>query len=426
MHKIKGLIASFGLLVLLVLFQNCGRLPLSIVEALKGSSQSTAPDSAPHFCANPSSWNLLDDYQLSSNGVTAARSILVDPVTSELYVLGYAQAVANGPYSFLLRKSTDGGLTWQNDEQYNYDPGSGPLSTLGFVLKANSSGDLFATGYTYSGGYKWMVRRKLVGQPWQTVDYFGTGYTFAEGMELTSDGNIYVVGETRDVPNRWITRKSADRGSTWTTVDDFIYLSGFDSKPRAVATKGTTIYVAGMGKTAAGVARWLVRKSVNGGTSWTTSEDFAFSPGQDSHALRIGVSPKGHIFVAGYALDENGKPIFLVRRSLDDGYSWTTVYQFESTESVDRYFDGSLTFDKSGNPIVSSNFISGTIIGNYIFAGDNLGSSWRVFEKYLFPGGEDTRTDDLLYTSNNEFFAVGPATGGNKLHWVTRKLSCGN
>lgn len=80
---------------------------------------------------------------------------------------------------------------------------------------------------------------------------------------------------------------------------------------------------------------WPVRRSRNGGAAWTTVDTFQESANTYSEARGITVSPSGAIYVCGHAGQVSvikGKKTtvnnWVVRRSLDGGTTWAVVDRF--------------------------------------------------------------------------------------------------
>jgi hypothetical protein len=109
------------------------------------------------------------------------------------------------------------------------------------------------------------------------------------------------------------------------------YDAGMDSGGHAFAADSLgNVYTAGYGSSPApklspGLLHWLVRKSPDGGLSWTLADDF-FNPVKGGFP-QWGIPLKAHVvsgvclFVVGQARsNQQGDPmIWTVRRSLDGG-----------------------------------------------------------------------------------------------------------
>ena len=127
-------------------------------------------------------------------------------------------------------------------------------------------------------------------------------------------------------------RELVVRAQDWQTVDDFA-LAGGDAEARGVAVDAVgRIYVIG---TANG--HGIVRSSADGGTTWSTREDFVY-PSETNNAAgtnnlfnAITINPQGDLFVGGASAAFVGGVSaghWIVRRSRDQGVSWETVDDF--------------------------------------------------------------------------------------------------
>src|ERR1041384_43410 len=121
---------------------------------------------------------------------------------------------------------------------------------------------------------------------------------------------------------------------TWQTVDDYQYVAGHGSTlgGLAVAPNGT-IFAAGGGDDTLGHA--LVMASVDGGLTWSSPlDDFTNGGAFDAEYDMVACDSAGNVYAAGFYIDDVAFDInhWFVRRSTDGGASWSTV---------DTYQDGS-------------------------------------------------------------------------------------
>src|SRR5207248_3351899 len=138
------------------------------------------------------------------------------------------------------------------------------------------------------------------GATWSTVDTVystqGANYYFGQANSLGADthGNLYVAGKLA-VPYKgsgvwqWVVRKSSNGGSSWSTVDTHQLAPGANSTAAAfVADSKGNLYVAGWGNTSYyGPYRWIVRESPGGAGPWSTLDNFQYASGVQSMAAGI-------------------------------------------------------------------------------------------------------------------------------------------
>jgi hypothetical protein len=172
------------------------------------------------------------------------------------------------------------------------------------AIFAHPTRGIFAVGTRNINGIPaWVIRRSTNGgATWSEINTFqlqsGLNST-ALGISADAAGNLYVVGRGDTSPRRntvvshWLVRKSTDGGNSWSTVDDFVP-GGNPAEARCFATTiNGDLYVAG---TAAG--HWIVRKNAGGTGAWTTVDDYQYAGGYAAPRA-IAEDASGHLFVGG-------------------------------------------------------------------------------------------------------------------------------
>jgi len=166
------------------------------------------------------------------------------------------------------------------------------------------------------------------GSLWKTVSLFGgnTGGSFPAAAASYRDAS-YTVGvqQVPGEPQRWTVRRSLDRGETWTTVDTFYFHPDQGTIPTSVAIDPRNGHVYVMGGTMSegsdfSSKNWVVRKSTDQGATWKTIDDYA--PGG---ARAVTVDENGVVYVVGSKgrPDLGGVRMGVVRKSTDGGVTWT-------------------------------------------------------------------------------------------------------
>ena len=214
---------------------------------------------------NGLSFTTIDDFLypgLMKTQSVASGLLAVD--AQRLYVVGHSVDSAFG-FHWMVRTSSDGGATWGIDEDAPLSPGLNHLNAS--VLAANARGDLFALGRVedVTMTSHAVVRRKLANASvWSTVDDFQLRPgqpSISSGLVEDEAGRLYLLtyGQIDQNTTRWLTRRSADGGTTWTTVDEFGYMGGAVGL-RLVRDRKGNLYAAGAGKDAQGSFHALVRR----------------------------------------------------------------------------------------------------------------------------------------------------------------------
>ncbi len=166
-------------------------------------------------------------------------------------------------------------------------------------------------------------------------------------------------------------------GQTWQTVDDYIQTNnaapGGEPIPWSVACDGASgVYVAGDADTTTAGHTALVRYSPDGGTSWSTVDDFSYPGSTGTYFHCLYVDRRGGVFAVGGYILAGGSGNWMVRRSLDHGRTWTTV----DTISSAGYTNANawvVTSDTNGTIYVLGQCDTGCLVR----VSTNQGTSWR-------------------------------------------------
>lgn len=321
-------------------------------------------------------WTTMDQFTLPGGSSAAFRTFTADP-SGQLYAGGSAKD-SDGVLHWVVRKSKDGALTWSTDDLFQNATGTsaqctglkadatgnvyacgvatdetnvgvwtvrrrdagtggwGVVDTLGsasgpsFVraLAVHPQYGLFVVGYANNAGtMTWTVRRSSDGiNSWHTVDSFATTKkgAVAAGIAVDGSGAIYVVGSAysgrASLITSWVVRRSLDGGATWSTIDTFCYNGWPSSSPTAVTldTVGN-LCIVGSATPSSGASHWLLRKGTpaNGSFSWSISDDFQLAPRNNAGAYALTLYGSGSLLVTGWANDSSGSTHWITRQSAE-------------------------------------------------------------------------------------------------------------
>src|SRR5439155_9952076 len=188
------------------------------------------------------------------------------------------------------------------------------VDASGTVYVAGEADTIQGNGAHRTTTYNWVVRRRLAGQSsFTTADNFTTPGNGAGALAVTTvaagpSAGVYVVGDdsATNGSQNWIVRKSVDAGSTWAIVDTFELTSGVGSNTaQAVAADGAgNLFVAGSGSAPSNLnLHWLVRTSSGGGLTCSTGDKYRLDATHNAVAIGAGVDGGGNIYVTGYGYD---------------------------------------------------------------------------------------------------------------------------
>jgi hypothetical protein len=281
--------------------------------------------------ADGTSWATVDAYQAVPDAWASCGDVKVNPYTGDVYAVGNGNTGGGNttPFNWVVRKRAAGAANFTTVDVVPATP-FGDARAVAFhptagVLVVGRLGD--------GASQRWTVRRSPTGQPgtWTTVDAFQEApgaYSWARGIAVNPSGVIYVCGKAIQplkkgpvkTVNNWVVRRSLNGGTTWTTVDQF----GAEPAPFGAGnTTAVAITLSPSGKVfvtgnSAAPARHLVRKGTtapNGTMTWVTSDDFQLVSGQNSEGQGITSDAAGNIFSAGLGeVDSTGLSYFLTRK----------------------------------------------------------------------------------------------------------------
>ena len=105
----------------------------------------------------------------------------------------------------------------------------------------------------------------------------------------------------------------------------------------AVIDEQTLIIAYGTAYDNAGVSHGIIRRTTDGGQTWSTVMDYNYAPGKGmyfsqyiSRMVRIGNA----LYTIGFGADEADRYHALVFRSLDQGQSWSLVLDISDDDTL--------------------------------------------------------------------------------------------
>lgn len=120
--------------------------------------------------------------------------------------------------------------------------------------------------------------------------------------------------------------EKVDGGSTWAVIDDYQLATNESAGAiKVFIAPNGTVYAVGGAVDSSDSQHWIVRKSTNNGATWTTADDYRYLS-TASAANDIGVDSMGNIYVVG---DGSNATFWIVRKSTDSGITWTTIDTFQ-------------------------------------------------------------------------------------------------
>jgi hypothetical protein len=375
-------------------------------------------------------WQTVDTFQYNAgpdqtNNDAVALTIAADPF-GNIYAAGYGISDIVSYYSHaIVRKSSNGGATWSTMDDFSMGEPNPNWQYCGVATDAG--GNIFAAGNNGAASLLpkagWIVRRSRdSGNTWQTVDSpLGAAFSVA----TDSAGNIYVVGN--GPVSGWTARKSADGGNSWMTVDAFTsntVHAVFCHPTAGTFAAGSGNVTSGSGKKATTQQYWYVRRTLDGGATWSLVDAY---PG--GTARGFGADAFGNLYVVGTSTNH-----WVMRKSSNAGSSWQTVDDFFPCETLStrplrtRCYAGSaytMASDTKGDLFVAGELGQADALSS-------PQSQWTVRE--MQAGASSWQTVDMFATIESAAQSAASDNAGNilvagwgpdsvgSLQWLVRRL----
>jgi hypothetical protein len=391
-------------------------------------------------------WQTVLDYQLAPGKAADGPGIVAD-------ALGNVFSGGNG----FDASGTNHGIVWKTDTN---QLAKTDLSTINWYLSEDTNPDptqyqsyiwdlgLDAGGNLYSIGQLtpnstgipyWYVRKSSDrGLTWTNA---GAPYQYAAGQWIDATGfaaddltNIYVAGwgqaqtivgsgkhATTQIYNHWLVRKSADGGQTWTLVDDVQVPAGSVGAAGAGFVPGAGVFVVG-DPYASSASSWLVRRSLNGeqGT-WSTVDSSL--PGS---AAAVGSDSLGNIYVTGAKwITTATKPhitgysVWVTRESSDGGTSWSTVDTFALAQKDSKGLG--IGRNSDGKVVVAGHAYDAQNKWHWIVRTPDASGAFTTMDD--FQPGNGASALGVVTDAAGDLLVTGNAQDANGFHWIVRKLA---
>jgi hypothetical protein len=387
-----------------------------------------------HVDAPSQDWQTVDDFVLGS-GNAAGNGVATD-AAGGVYVVGTAGGHA------LVRYSPDGGSTWSTRDDFAFYSSSNNVFN---AVTVDNQGTVFVGGS--SGEYPnehWIVRRSTdQGLTWETVDDYWLPYigpnpgTNGVVYSLSTDGQGRVYGFGPLIMthcpcyNNWLVRGSSIGGTNWDTK--LVHFSGYGSIASGTCA-GEDVYVTGSTDGADDAGVGLILRSSDHGATWTP----VFQGIHDYHRA-ITPDSAGNLYSAGFS-STSTSIVWLARQSAPGGTNWITLDSSSYEPSLNGLpvpgayypYPTSIAVDTAGNVCVTGELIENVVITDSGGTTYNSKQNWFT-RQYAVATGRWSTTDFFSYSTNaaiaqgtsfapSGVFTVGYATSDTgQQHWVVRK-----
>jgi hypothetical protein len=361
---------------------------------------------------------------------------------------GYDAASNTGPC--MVREKPSGGSSWVTLFQ--------STTMLLDAMTTDASGDLFVGGRNVAlssgtSGAPWTILERSAPTAANPAPTFKTIDSVVSSLSnncttLTTDvaGNVFaggniITGRSGSARNNWAVRKGTYNPSSanwsFSTLEQFVSSSA--PAGLSVVNSGASTGVYAVGSVS---GSWTVRKSSNGGSTWSQVDSFRYDTVAAARSVATGITSdsSGNLYVVGYGAKStitgytrNHTPIYssspdhwLVRKSATgNSGTWSIAddYQLSSANASGAY---AVTADPAGNVYVAgegdvpgSDGISTFVIAHATVR-TNVGGSWSTVDSYYDPAGFSAWYNAVAADSAGNHYAGGADWYTNDTGWVIR------
>jgi hypothetical protein len=275
-------------------------------------------------------------------------------------------------------------------------------------------------------------------------------YRYFTDLAIDAAGNVFAVGKytTSTSKQHWFVRRQTAEQGAFATVNDYMLNNthtrayGVTVIPSGVPNAG--VYVVGHGGADAhGTnlgSRWIVRKSTNGGSTWSTVDSFQIEPSTNSPSAAEAVvaDHTGVLHVVGRVSTRvrtggtNKNPTYrydhrwYLRSSSNGGSSWSSedVYpEFVKTlflgQAVEGWFNPEAVVTDQAGKVYIAGPVDALTVNSRSVVRTNADGAWSTSDDFHADGEGYTRAYGLARDSSGAIYVGGMAAN----HWAVRSMT---
>jgi uncharacterized delta-60 repeat protein len=359
-------------------------------------------------------------YNGPGNSTDYAAAVAVDG-SGNIIVTGSSRGIESGLDFLTLKYSSAGVALWTN--RYN-GPGNGFDQATDMAL--DGTGNVFVTGGSTgigTGEDILTIAYSSAGVPLWTNRFNGPGNDYDSSWDLTVDasGNVYVAGDSYSSSSDYdytVIKYSSSGATLWVNHYNGPG-NGYDSTYAVAVSSNGNVYVTG--QTDGGGFNYdyaTIAYSSAGVALWTNRYNGSGNDTDEAYALAVDGS--NNVYVTGTSDTGANRDYATIKYSGAGVALWTNYYNGPGNEGDAGY---AVTVDANGNVFVTGSSFSGASHNDY--ATIALSSAGMVLwvNRYTGPGNGYDQANAVAVDPSGNVLVTGYSGSGTSHDWATLKYS---
>jgi uncharacterized delta-60 repeat protein len=244
------------------------------------------------------------------------QAIAIDPVTGDVFVAGYNSSTDND--GILISYDSDGNYQWN----FSYNEG---INEYFYDVVIDSVGNIFATGANgtiYPNYDIILVKINPDGELVWDISYDSGFYDGAWALEIDSEDNIYVVGQTFTTSDAIIILKYNSSGHLqWSSIYD---APGYQAGRDIVLDSTNNIYIAGVNRPLTDNDMLVVKFDSSGNQLWNRT----WGGSQYDEGWDIAIDSYNNIYATGYTQSYGAvqRDFVVLKYSNEGNWQWNRTW----------------------------------------------------------------------------------------------------
>lgn len=342
---------------------------------------------------NGSTWIMVDKYLMYLYGESHPLEIATKG--NDVYVCGYVWGSSGTPSTanseWLVKKSSDGGATWSVVDHWW---GSTNDNICGSIA-VSPSGNIFASGYSYNGGYHAIIRMSADdGATWQEIGNFtGAGTYVANNVRVSANGDVW-ASVHNDIYKGVFTAGSWNWSGPYSITASNLGWVAYEKQGELTVVSNTQAFYTGQIG-----SNWKVFESIDAGVTW--SEIYSGT----GEGVSIKVLSTGEIISSGNRSVGFSEKYHEIIKSSDSGSTFNLVMQSGGNTNTTKEEGGFLVELLNGDVLsLGMRYLDDQML---VFRSTDKGDNWTQASIITFYDRFYSSVSDYAEDSLGNIFTAG-------------------